>query len=450
MMIGRRNTFRMKENTGNTPRLLIFVLVAWLSSFAILHAQGSHKSLEKLWEQLDVASRYHTGLSIYDPENDKPVFTYRDDNFFTPGSNIKILTMYAALFYLGETIPAAYYQIRGDTIVVWGGGDPGTFYPDIKKESAFVNFLKATDKKIVFSDHHFRTDRFGSGWAWDDHRFSYQPERNAFPIYGNRLWIERYQDSIVITPNYFDLVLKTFRGTTPSASKNEWGTEYEFVYNPRIARSSASIPMSLYENDVRFIWQEVTGKQITFKDYPLVKNSSFIAESRLDTLLERMMQESDNFIAEQVLLAASLAAIDSMDEATIIKKTLSGPLSSIVDSLLWIDGSGLSRYNLMTPRSATIVLDKLLEEKGLDYIKKIFPAGGKSGTLKWSFNGEKGKPYIFAKTGSMKSTYCLSGYLLTKSGKVLIFSWMNNHFRSEPSEVREAMEKVFIYLRDHY
>jgi len=440
----------MKVNTLKIPGLLLFVFVTWVVTFPPLHSQSSHKSIEKLWEHLDVASKYHTGLSIYDPENNKPVFTYRDDNFFTPGSNVKILTMYAALSYLGETIPAAYYHIHGDTIVVWGGGDPGTFYPDIKKESSFVDFLRATDKHIVFSDHHFRTDRFGSGWAWDDHRFSYQPERNAFPIYGNRLWIERYQDSIVITPSYFDLVFKAIKGSVPNATRNEWGTEYVFVYNPRLARSSATIPLSLYENDVRFIWQEATGKQITFKDYPIVKNASFIAESNRDTLLHRMMQESDNFIGEQLLLASSLAAIDSMDEATIIKKTLAGPLASITDSILWIDGSGLSRYNLMTPRAATIVLNKILNEKGLDYVKAIFPAGGKSGTLKWSFGGEKDKPYIFAKTGSMKSTYCLSGYLLTKSGKVLIFSWMNNHFRSQPSEVREAMEKVFVYLRDHY
>jgi len=80
---------------------------------------------------------------------------------------------------------------------------------------------------------------------------------------------------------------------------------------------------------------------------------------------------------------------------------------------------------------------------------KIFPAGGLSGTLKGRFVGE-GKPYIYAKSGSLSNNYCLSGYLLTNSGKTLIFSFMNNHFQSSTQDQRDQLERFLQILRDSY
>lgn len=441
----RKGLFHGRLAFHLTP--LFFAFLTFSTSSLV--AQGSVKSVEKLWEQLDMDASHHTGLIIYDPQKDKTVFNYKDDNFFIPGSNVKILTMYGAIAYLDQTIPAAYYQITGDTMIVWGAGDPGTYYPDINMESALIDLLKSTDKKIVFSNDHFTTGRYGRGWAWDDHMFTYQAERNAFPIYGNRLWIERFGDSIVVVPDYAAILLNVEKGSETNATRNELGTQYTYQYNSR-SGTAATIPMYLFENDIRFIWQEATGKQITFKDYPLNKKASFVAQTNRDTLLQLMMKDSDNFIAEQLLLACALDQIDSLDDEEIIKRTLKGPLSFITDSIVWIDGSGLSRYNLMSPRSTVAVLDKFLDLKGLDYVKEIFPAGGESGTLKNFFPGKNGSSYIFAKSGSLRNTFCLSGYLITSSGKVLIFSWMNNNYRKSSSDIRSSMEQLFIFLRDHY
>jgi D-alanyl-D-alanine carboxypeptidase/D-alanyl-D-alanine-endopeptidase (penicillin-binding protein 4) len=75
---------------------------------------------------------------------------------------------------------------------------------------------------------------------------------------------------------------------------------------------------------------------------------------------------------------------------------------------------------------------------------KLFPTGGASD----EFTSET--PYIYAKTGSLGNNYCLSGYLQTKSGKTLIFSFMNNHFRQPSSEVKRRMQLVFERIRDEY
>jgi D-alanyl-D-alanine carboxypeptidase/D-alanyl-D-alanine-endopeptidase (penicillin-binding protein 4) len=92
----------------------------------------------------------------------------------------------------------------------------------------------------------------------------------------------------------------------------------------------------------------------------------------------------------------------------------------------------------------------MIRQKGLDYVKTIFPAGGQSGTIKNDFKGINANPYVYAKSGSLRHTYDLSGILITNSGKVLIFSWMNNQFPGNSSSVKLSMEKLFVYLRDNY
>ena len=118
------------------------------------------------------------------------------------------------------------------------------------------------------------------------------------------------------------------------------------------------------------------------------------------------------------------------------------------DELLWYDGSGLSRYNMFTPRSLVTLLDGMLNEYGEQRLFDIFPAGGKSGTIE-RFYGDI-KPYVFAKTGTLRNNHCLSGYIKTDSGQTLIFSFMNNHYKDHSNEVKKEMEKVLRYIKERF
>ena len=79
----------------------------------------------------------------------------------------------------------------------------------------------------------------------------------------------------------------------------------------------------------------------------------------------------------------------------------------------------------------------------------LLPAGGVSGTISGSYKG-KGKPFVFAKTGSLSNNHCLSGYVVTNKGKTLIFSFMNNHFVEGSAVVKNEMNKVLTFLRDNF
>src|SRR5690606_39863376 len=78
-------------------------------------------------------------------------------------------------------------------------------------------------------------------------------------------------------------------------------------------------------------------------------------------LYKVMMQDSDNFIAEQLLLSCAGVLSDTLAPEIAIDYMKANFLSDLPDEPIWIDGSGLSRYNLFTPRSIVMLWDKILE-----------------------------------------------------------------------------------------
>jgi D-alanyl-D-alanine carboxypeptidase/D-alanyl-D-alanine-endopeptidase (penicillin-binding protein 4) len=160
-----------------------------------------------------------------------------------------------------------------------------------------------------------------------------------------------------------------------------------------------------------------------------------------------MMHRSDNFYAEQTLLMASNEHIGFMNDEKIIDTILNTDLKDIPQLPKWVDGSGLSRYNLFTPQSFVYILNKLKNEFGLERLKNILPTGGE-GTLGAYYKKDAG--FIFAKTGTLSNHCALSGFIITKKNKLLIFSVLNNHYQTGATPVRKAVEKFLEGLREKY
>jgi D-alanyl-D-alanine carboxypeptidase/D-alanyl-D-alanine-endopeptidase (penicillin-binding protein 4) len=86
------------------------------------------------------------------------------------------------------------------------------------------------------------------------------------------------------------------------------------------------------------------------------------------------------------------------------------------------DGSGMSTYNRATPRGMIVMLRWIAAQPWGQAWRATLPVGGIDGTLSKRFRGTSLQGRIFAKTGSINATNALSGYMLTASGRTLIFS----------------------------
>jgi D-alanyl-D-alanine carboxypeptidase/D-alanyl-D-alanine-endopeptidase (penicillin-binding protein 4) len=163
-----------------------------------------------------------------------------------------------------------------------------------------------------------------------------------------------------------------------------------------------------------------------------------------DSAFSIMMHQSDNFFAEQLLLMIAQSHLGKLHEKALIDTLLQNDFQDIPQKPRWVDGSGLSRYNLFSPNDEIYILDKLIREFGTDKLEQIFPTGGE-GTMKNLFNKEAG--FIFAKTGSFSNTFCISGWMYNADKKPILFSVMVNQYIGKNKVLREAVESFLKHTR---
>lgn len=381
-----------------------------------------------------------TGIYVFDVKADKEVYNYNGDKYFTPASNTKIFTLFTGLMMLPDSIPAFKYAINKDTITLQGTGDP-TFLHNYFKDSTALKMIDKYAKAKIIIDN--STDkRFGPGWAWEDFDSYFSAERSSFPMYGNVITVQN-EDSIVVQPTYYQQKIKV---TEDFYGRDEYKNNFYFRKD---RKTETEIPMLIDSTLIANLWNAIAPNKVSVIKSSVLKPSTIAYSVPSDSLYRRMMEVSDNFLAEQILVLASSTLSDTLNSSKVRKYMLENELKDLKQQPRWVDGSGLSRYNLFTPISLVEVLTKLYKKIPQERLFHLFPVGGKFGTIKDWYAGTN-KPYVFAKTGTVGNNHNVSGYLLTNSGRVLVFSFMNNHFKKSNDEVRTQMQNTFEWLRDYY
>lgn len=396
--------------------------------------------------------RFHdnTGFVLFDTEKGKTVFDFNGSSYFTPASNTKIFTFFSALKILGDSVPGIQYVQRPDSLIFWGTGDPSFLYRKVFFDSTVYDFLQTAEGNLYFSDDNFYSPRFGPGWAWDDYTYGYSAERSPFPIYGNNTTVIADQDVIQVNPANFT---KKFR-TASSGEQTEIIRDLDenaFTVHP--ARSvvpvkEIDVPIRLDSCTFLTLLSDTLKRPVFPVNKPLPPYANALYSLRIDSLFRVMMQDSDNFIAEQMLLMCANVLSDSLKSEIAIDFMTKNYLKDLPDKPVWVDGSGLSRYNLFTPRSIVAVWRKIMEIVPRERLFTLLASGGAKGTIQKWYQGEK--PYVFGKTGTLSNNHCLSGFLVTRKGTVLIFSFMNSNYTASTNAIRRNMQSILENIYEHY
>ncbi len=420
-----------------------------LASIVFAAACSPSVHLKKLIVKAETDLNNHIGFYLKDYKSKKVLTDYRSDRYFTPASNTKIFTFYTSLCLLGDSISSIKYFYKGDSLIFQGQGDPSFLYSNTYSNSKTFDFLSRHKGPIYLHSKNFNTDPLGSGWAWDDYNSYYSAERSAFPVYGNIISIGKQNNGFKFLPVRFssDLITSSelhqeeefLRDIDSNQltyfSGNKKNTSWQIPF-----RTSADLTTDLLSDTLHRNVDEFTG---TFPS-----NSTLLKSVPADSLYKTMMQESDNFIAEQLLLECAVALSDTLKPEIAIRHSSEKLLNDLPDKPVWVDGSGLSRYNLFTPRSIVKLWEKIYEKVPEQRLLQLLAVGGKSGTIKNSYKADT--PFIFGKTGSLSNNHCLSGYLFTKKGKLLVFSYMNNNFVKPSREVRDYMQSILKEVYEKY
>jgi len=425
-------------------KLKSFLNICGLILFSILiGACASGKKLNKTITatlNLETFKNHFTGIMVYDPISMDTLYRLNSDKYFTPASNTKIFTLYTSLLLLPKQIPALKYCNLNDTLFIEGTGNPSLLHPYLN-DSSVIRFLKGF-KNISLNQNNFSDSRFGPGWAWEDYDRCYSAERSALPIFGNVVTISNV-DSLLVIPNYFISNVNLIKNTI----NREIDTNI-FYFDPT-RKDTLEIPFKADNDVIQTLMEAAIGREISGVQKMPCEEKMILSGILTDSINKRMMQESDNFLAEQLLLLASSTLSDTLNTRTAIDYMLKNHFKDLKQPPRWVDGSGLSRYNLFSPEAMVYVLNAIHGEVPKERLFNIFAEGGESGTLADWYPGNP-HPYIYAKTGTLGNNHNISGYLITKSGKTLIFSFMNNHFTNSSSEIKKQMQYIFEWVRDNY
>ena len=392
---------------------------------------------------------HFTGVALYDPVRQRALIQHNADKSFTPASNTKLFSFYAGLVFLPDSLPALRYVIRNDSLIFWGTGNPLLLHPDVVDTNALA-FLRNRPEALFFSGANYKGPRFGPGWAWDDYNDDYSVELASLPIYGNVVRFRNgNQAAGLVSPRLFvDSIHVDNNGKTSTGPQRS-------EFSNQFVRPVGGKPV---RQDVPFRWSAELAAQLladTLHRPVRLLNIAMPVDTRLlrgsptDSLYKRMLHVSDNQFAEQILFMTSA-------ERNRLELKPGAERSKLIDSVLhynetaarWVDGSGLSRYNAFTPNVLINLLGKIYEKVAQPRLFALLPAAGQSGTLRSL--ATTGRPYVFAKSGSMTGVYNLSGYVVTKRGNVLYFSIMHNNFTQSVSEMRQRTAVLLTEIHERF
>lgn len=437
--------------------------------------------LQGLLDSSAILRQHQVGLSLADAATGEDLFGYQEAKYFVPASTMKLFSFYAGLHLLGDSLPSLRYFSRHDTLFFQGTGDPTLLHGDVPSRRAYTFLLNRPEKELAYCAIAC-VPAFGPSWTWDDYGYYFQPERGPFPIYGHtvRFYAAAPVPSrpvrpratgggaapapapppvarVRILPRFFASQVSPVppERLTPGLDKDvhvlraplenhfylrpstkRWVDETPFLTSPRLL-------LRLLGDTLR---RATTGA--VWRPRPGLDSIRTLHGLRVDSLYRRMLRVSDNFLAEQLLLMCStrVGYHDSLSTARVIRYARRHLLDSLPDRVVWVDGSGLSRLNLVTPRTLTALLVRLHREVPPPRLLSLLAAGGGQGTLRKRYHDAAG-PWVWGKTGTLTNNLNVCGYLRTKSGRLVAFSFFNNNHVVDSYFMRNEVERVLRHVR---
>src|SRR5258705_11343148 len=151
----------------------------------------------------------------------------------------------------------------------------------------------------------------------------------------------------------------------------------------------------------------------------------------LTEILKALMKPSQNQIAEMLFHTVALRAtgVGSGDSARVtVERQIAQWGAAVPSEAVVRDGSGLSRYDYISPRTVVRILDAMKKSPNFKVYYDALPIGGVDGTIRNRMKGTPAENNGPAKTGSVALSRSLSGYVTTADGRMLIFSFLSNNW----------------------
>ena len=167
----------------------------------------------------------------------------------------------------------------------------------------------------------------------------------------------------------------------------------------------------------------------------------------LSEIVQPLLKESINLYGEAVQrLNASGPLPHTNDQALdgIKQRLLSWGIP--VEGFQIVDGSGLSRRDVISAETLLTVLVRMYDPAGTSPWMRALPMAGMDGTLAARMKGTPGENNVRAKTGTMSNVRSLAGYVTTRDSEPLVFVAIVNNFEGTGAQANAALDAIAVRL----
>ncbi|MCX7983286.1 MAG: D-alanyl-D-alanine carboxypeptidase/D-alanyl-D-alanine-endopeptidase [Bacteroidetes bacterium] len=434
---------------------------------------------------LPLFNRTQASLKVVSITHNRILYERNSALFVHPASTIKLLVAIAAYTAFPDTFKfltrifidsLEIGNATVSTLYLKGYGNPSLMSQQIDSLAQQISYfgIKSVSTGIVVDDSYFDSLYWCDGWMIDDLGTNDAPFISPLSVNKNIvhiLVIPNYMPALpaitLLTPPFHRIGIDNRVLTSESTSENisvHWKSYPEgmtIVLHGTIPLSSSLVikRLSIQHPEILFadlLQQALTKRGIQCPSYiakGTIPSSAFsIAEvsTPIDTVVINMMKNSDNLSAECILktIAAEYYGVPGSTRNGI--RYCYNVLNNLgIDStqIQMVDGSGISRYNLITGNALLDLLTAIYRNPPL--LKKIFytlPIAGIDGTLSSRLQSTTAHGRVYAKTGTLNGVSNLAGYIYTVDGELLAFAIMMQHFTGDVAQYRAIQDSIVTKL----
>lgn len=424
--------------------------------------------------------RARWGILVQTIGSDPQTLYARDAaHFFIPASNVKLLTTAAALTRLGADfrIQTTLYQIpspAGEIILrIVGQGDPSFGEAQLKQLAQQLRDrgIRQIDR-LIADDRYFRGETVNPTWEWADLQAGYGAPANSLIL--NQNWI-----GLTLIPQALNQPLQVIWDNPDEAkdwqiinqSRTVAVDAAEFVQvgrdltHPilyvqgalRVGSASEPVAVSIPQPTEYFLdrFQQVLMAQGIVVQHraiatDLLPNSAepiaIVNSPPLLELLKETNQQSNNLYAEALLrILGNLTVPETTSSLEAGIEAIQQSLTSLhipADSYRLVDGSGLSRQNLVSPEALVATLQAMSAGSNATLYQESLATAGINGTLRNRFHDTAIAGRFHGKSGALTGAAALSGYLERENASQLVLTILVNHADQPLTIIQSAIDRI--------
>lgn len=427
------------------------------------------------------------GIVVESLDRNERLFELNPRAMLVPASIAKLLSVAAAVDTVGwdyrftTTLRSAGAIVggvlQGDLVVV-GSGDPAIGGPAGDDLTAWVDALKALGitaigGRVIGDDDGLEEPRPALSWAWDDLGYRTGAMFGALNFAENRMMVKVTPGAAAGAPTtiapeavaaYRRFVNRSetgAAGSRPLLWPEQRPGEEVLTIAGSLPAGSAPVTMTVAAGNPTLWFANVLrhrllaagitvgGEAIDIDDVlprPLTAAMPVLYSYRsrpLAEIVQPLLKESINVYGEAVMrLNAAPGVFPTNDAALDGLRARLTAWGVPLDGQQLVDGSGLSRRDVIAPDVLLAVLKRQYDASGTSPWMTALPIAAVDGSLQARMKGTAAEGNLRAKTGTMSNIRSLAGYAATRDNERLAFVVMINNFEGTGAVAVQAIDAI--------